>query len=204
MIALLVLFLCGPSEPSFDSERPLSCGQASCFLLLSLLGHQVTLDSLDGEFERLPVESSFADLQQTLQRFGVDSSVWQLNWPDFQQIQGPMICHLTNEKNGQRHFHVAQWHGSDLVVFDPLAAHPIRITADRVSQYQDTFSGTVLVPTSGIPIHWRLFSASTTVLMVVAIVLATAGTIRWSLHRRRERFFHSCGSELLSSHNAQS
>lgn len=176
----LALLLANPADSVNESNRPLSCGQSSVFLLLSQLGCAVPLDELDREFRNQTADASFTDLQRALNNFGVNASAWRVTWSDFQKIQGPMICHLAFEINGLQHFHVAEWRGSELVVLDPLAAHPILLTADQFSHYQKAFRGEVLVPISGVPMHWRIATHSKTVFIV-----AIAGLLGWYVHRQR-------------------
>ena len=163
MIAVWIVILLSAGDVSSDSERPLGCGQSSCYLLVSRLGRDVTLEQFDGYFENKGPQSSLADLQQTLREFSIETSAWNLNWKDFQKIHGPMICHLAPSESDLRHFHVAEWRDGELWVLDPLAAHPIRITTETFPQYQKSFSGRVLVPSNSVPWTWRVFGTRWTV-----------------------------------------
>lgn len=46
-----------------NAEPPLSCGEASCFFLLSRIGHDVSWDRLDQEFGTMTDDASFGDLR---------------------------------------------------------------------------------------------------------------------------------------------
>ena len=159
MIAFLIAVFLAAGDVSSDSEKPLSCGQSSCYLLVSRLGRDVTLEQFDTHFQNESPRSSLSDLQQTLRAFSIETSAWNLDWNDFQKIRGPMICHLAPSESEIRHFHVAEWRDDELWVLDPLAAHPIRITNEMIPQYQKSFSGRILVPINAVPWTWRVFGA---------------------------------------------
>lgn len=185
MNLLWICCLLTSGEISGGAERPVSCGQSSCYLLATRLGRDVTLEQFDPQFLNNRPESSLNDLQRALRAFSVNTVAWNVLWVDFQRIRGPMICHLASSGNEMRHFHVAEWRGGELWILDPLATHPIRITADMLPQYQKSFSGRVLVPVSAVPWTWRVFGAGWGIWLggVGMLVLIVR---RYWLHRRRQ------------------
>lgn len=141
-----------------EPTKPLSCGQASCYLLLARLQMPVTMQDLDQDFAELRTEASFHELQSVLQKHGLPTIPWKLDWEDFQPIRGPFIAHVNDPKTQFRHYHLAEWKGSELVIVDPLATKPLPVgTASRLEAYRKTISGNVLVPSIGVPRawHWR-------------------------------------------------
>lgn len=159
MNLIWLFLLLTTSDVSGGADRPLSCGQSSCYLLASRLGRDVTLEQFDPQFLNKGPESSLHDLQRALRAISVNTVAWNVAWVDFQRIQGPMICHLTSSSSDIRHFHVAEWRAGELWILDPLAKHPIRIASDMFPQYQKSFSGRVLVPVNAVPRTWRVFGA---------------------------------------------
>lgn len=184
MNLLWICFLLTTGDVSGGPDQPLSCGQSSGYLLASRLGRDVTLEQFDPEFLNKGPESSLSDLQRALQAFSVNTVAWNVAWVDFQRIQGPMICHLASSGSDIRHFHVAEWRAGELWILDPLATHPIRITAEMVPQYQKSFSGRVLVPINAVPWTWRVFGTGRGI-WLGGLGLSVLIMRRFWLHRRR-------------------
>lgn len=174
----LALFLTSFCEP----VEPLSCGQSCCYLLLTRLQQPITMADLDQDFAKLKTESSFRELQRVLERHGVPTSSWKLDWDDVRSIRGPFIVHIDEPKSQFRHFHLAEWRGSELLVLDPLAARPIQVTTDSgLEAYRKAISGYVLVPNSGVPHSWQWRNQS----KMATIVLATGVAVLWLFWHRR-------------------
>lgn len=174
----LALVLISFSEP----VQPLSCGQASCYLLLTRLQMPVTMTDLDQDFANLKPEASFHELQSVLKKHGLPSTPWKVDWADIQSIRGPFIAHIDDPKSQFRHYHLAEWKGSELVILDPLAAKPIPIgTEAGFEAYRKAISGNVLVPSTGVPHSWQWRSR----LRIGSIVLAAGVGILWFLLHRR-------------------
>lgn len=177
----LALLLVSFNEPA----EPLSCGQASCYLLLTRLQVPVAMADLDQDFANLPTEASFRELQTVLERHGVAASSWKLDWDDVRSIRGPFIAHLNDPKRDFRHYHLAEWRDSGLVILDPLAANPIEIgTGAGLETYRKAITGYVLVPSTGVPSSWQWRSR----LRMGSIVLVGVVAVFWVvLHRRSVR-----------------
>ena len=165
-----------------ESIEPLSCGQASCYLLLTRLGVPITIVDLDQEFSQSKSESSFRELQLVLENHGVAATPWKLDWEQFRSIRGPFIAHIDDLKTHFRHYHVAEWKGSELVILDPLATNPIHIAADSgFAAYRNAFSGHVLVPASEVPHLWQWQSQ----LRIGSILLAIVGIPAFGVLRHK-------------------
>ena len=175
--ASLALLLISFSEP----VKPLSCGQASCYLLLTRLQMPVTMTDLDQDFAKLKSEASFHELQSVLKTHGLTTTPWKLDWQDLRSIRGPFIAHLDDPKSQFRHYHLAEWKGSELVILDPLATKPIPIATDAgFDAYRKAISGNVLVPSTGVPHSWQWRNR----LRIGSIVLAAGVGILWFLLHR--------------------
>lgn len=180
----LALLLISFNEP----VEPLSCGQACCYLLLTRLQMPVTMTDLDQDFAKLKSESSFLELQAVLEGHGVPTTVWKLDWDDVRSIRGPFIAHLDDPKRQFRHYHLAEWRDSELVILDPLAAKPIQVTTDSgLEAYRKAISGNVLVPDTGVPRSWQWRSR----LRIGSIVLVAGVGILWFVLQRRARRLRS-------------
>lgn len=180
----LTLLLISFSEP----VQPLSCGQASCYLLLARLQMPVTMAELDQDFADLKAEASFYELQSVLKKHGLPTTPWKLGWKDFQSIRGPFIAHIDDPKSQFRHYHVAEWRDSELVILDPLATRPIQVgTASGLEAYRKVISGNVLLPDAEAlrPWQWRSRLRIGSILLVVGV-----GTV-WVLRKRRTVKFRS-------------
>ena len=177
----LALVLISFGEP----VEPLSCGQASCYLLLTRLQMPVTMTDLDQDFASLKAEASFHELQSVLKNHGLTTTPWKLDWEDFRSIRGPFIAHLDDPKSQFRHYHLAEWKGSELVILDPLATKPVPIGTDAgFEAYRKAISGNVLVPSTGVPGSWQWRNR----LRIGSIVLvAGVAVFWWLLHRRAVR-----------------
>lgn len=185
MLAVAISAQFPQSEVPSDSTRDaLSCGQASCFLLLSQLGRETTLEELDADFSK-PEAATLDDLSNALKRCGVPTTAWNVSWVRFREIQGPVICHLKNPREHIGHFQVAEWQGPELVILEPLSPHPVRLTLENAEQlYRNAFSGNVLIPNVSIPWHWR-FSAGRW--QWIGLVIAVLGGSIWNASRRSKR-----------------
>lgn len=178
--ASLVLLLISFGEPV---EEPVSCGQSCCYLLLTRLQQPVTMADLDQDFAKLNTETSFHDLKIVLESRGVPVTPWKLEWADIQTIRGPFIVHIEDPKSQFRHYQLAEWRGSDLIVLDPLAAKPIQVSTSAVFEaYRKLISGNVLVLNGGVPRSWVWRS----MLRTTAIVLIPTIFLAWFLWYRRD------------------
>lgn len=174
----LAIVLTSFSEPA----EPLSCGQASCYLLLTRMQMPVTMTDLDQDFARLKSAASFHELQSVLKTRGLPTTAWSVDWEDFRSIRGPFIAHIHNPKSQFRHYHLAEWRDTELVILDPLAAKPISVgTEAGFEAYRKAISGNVLVPSSGVPRSWQWRGR----LRIGSIAVVVGGGILWFLLHRR-------------------
>lgn len=170
-------------------QEPKLCGPNSLYVLLRLMGRQVTHEEVLAEIPVGDNGCTLADLSQAATKFGLQHRVLQVSERDLRRLSPPFLVHevvMTEgkpEEAAAGHFFVVTRFGSDGEVYhiDATSGAYQCAFGDR---FTGSFSGYVLVPERtalGIPLRWAwyLLYAVGATFAVLAILVAV-----WSWRMR--------------------
>lgn len=159
-----------------DAARPRNnCGKASCYLMLRQLGREPDREALDQRFAGSGRQLSLADMSRVMESVGEPVVGLKVGWEDLKGLDAPAIAKVVIPEIGVHHFHVVRRIGAMVMIVDPLLDAPIVLDDEGERQYQQVFTGYVLVPKRAVPWRFWLGAHRITVSACAATLIAFLG-----------------------------